>query len=44
MNLVNDQISRQKLQIIAFKILIATIALLAIIFLIRDEGFLFGIH
>ena len=44
MNLVNDQISRQKLQINLYKILISFIVFLAIIFLIKNEGFLFGIN
>ena len=44
MNLVNDQHSREKLQINIFKILIGAIILSAIVFLIRDEGFFFGIH
>jgi len=42
MNLVNDQLLRQKLQIIIYKTLISTVILSAIIFLIRDEGFSFG--
>ncbi len=44
MNLVNNKLSREKLQINIFKILIVTIILSAIVFLIRDEGFFFGIH
>ena len=44
MNLVNDQLSRQKLQISIYKILIGFIAFLVIIFLIKKEGFLFGIN
>ena len=42
MNLVSDKLSRQKLQINIYKILISTIVFSAIIFLITDEGFLFG--
>ena len=44
MNLVNDQLLRQKLQINIYKILITTIVFSAIIFLITDEGFFFGIN
>ena len=44
MNLVDKQLSRQKLQISIYKILIGFIAFLAIIFLIKDEGFFFGIN
>ena len=44
MNLVNDQLSRPKLQIGIYKILISFIVLLAIIFLIKDEGVFFGIN
>jgi len=43
MNLVNDQFSRQRLQINIFKILITFILFSVIIFLITDEGFFFGI-
>ena len=44
MNLVHDQRLRQKLQINIYKTLISTIVFLAIIFLITDEGFFFGIN
>ena len=44
MNLVHDQRLRQKLQINKYKTLISTIVFLAIIFLITDEGFFFGIN
>ena len=44
MNLVNDQLSRQKLQINIYKILISTIVISAIIFVIADEGLFFGIN
>jgi len=44
MNLVNDQISRQKLQINLYKILISFIVFSVIVFLITDEGFFFGIN
>jgi len=44
MNLVNDQLSRKKLQINIYKILISFIVFLAIIFLISDEGFFLGIN
>ena len=44
MNSVNDQLSRQKLQINLYKILIGTIVFSAIIFLITEEGFIFGIN
>ena len=43
MNLVNDQLSRKKLQLNIYKILISFIVFLAIIFLITDEGLFFGI-
>ena len=39
MNLVNDQLSRQKLQLNIYKILISLIVFSAIIFLITEEGF-----
>ena len=44
MNLVNDQVSRQKLQINIYKVLISTIVFSALIFLIKDEGFFFGLN
>ena len=44
MNLVNDQLSRQKIQINIYKILISFIVFSAIIFLVKDEGFFFGIN
>ena len=44
MNLVNDQLSRKKLQVNLYKILISFIVLIAIIFLITDEGFFLGIN
>ena len=44
MNLVNDQLSRKEFQINIYKILISFIVFLAIIFLITDEGFFFGIN
>ena len=44
MNLVNDQLLRQKLQINIFKILISLIVFSAITFLITDEGLSFGIN
>ena len=44
MNLVNDQLSRQKLQTNIYKILIGTIVFSAIIFLITDEGSFFSIN
>ena len=43
MNIVNNQTTREKLQKNVFKILIGAIIFSAIIFLIRDEGFFFGI-
>ncbi len=44
MNLVNNQLLRQKLQINIFKILISMIVFLVIIFLIANEGYFFGIN
>ena len=44
MSSVNDQLSRQKLQIKLYKILIGTIVFSAMIFLITEEGFIFGIN
>ena len=44
MNLVNDQLTREKLQMVLFKTLIGVIVLSAIIFLIKNEGLFFGIH
>tara|TARA_B100000212_G_C27334677_1_gene516303 strand:+ start:762 stop:896 length:135 start_codon:yes stop_codon:yes gene_type:complete len=44
MNLVNNQLSREKLQMIIFKTLIGAIVFMSAIFLIRDEGFFFGVH
>ena len=44
MNLVNDQLSRQKLQVNLYKTLISTIIFSAIVFLIKDEGYFFGIN
>ena len=44
MNSVNDQISREKLQMNIFKILIGMIIFLVLAFLIRNEGFFFGIQ
>ena len=44
MNLVNDQVLRKRLQINIYKILISTIVFSAIIFLITDEGFFFGLN
>ena len=38
MNLVNDKLTRQKLQINIYKILISVIILSTIIFLVREEG------
>ena len=42
MNILNDESSRQKLQINIYKILISFIVFLTIIFLITDEGLFFG--
>ena len=44
MNSINNQLSREKLQMKMFKILIGLIIFTAVVFLIRDEGFFFGIH
>ena len=44
MNIVNDKLSRQKLQINIYKILISTIVFSAIIFLITNEGLFFDIN
>ena len=44
MSIVNDQPSRQKLQINIYIILISFIVFSAMIFLITDEGFFFGIN
>ena len=44
MNLVNDQLSRKKLQVNVYKILISFIVFSAITFLITDEGFFLGIN
>ena len=44
MSFVNDQLSRQKLQLNIYKILISFIVFLAIVFLIKDEGFFIGIN
>ena len=44
MNLVNDQLSREKIQTNIYKILISVIVFSAIIFLVTDEGFFFGIN
>ena len=43
MKLVNDQIARQKLQVNVYKILLSFIVFSAIVFLVTDEGFFFGI-
>ena len=43
MNTVDVKTPRQKLQINMYKILISFIVFSAIIFLIKDEGFFFGI-
>ena len=44
MNFVNDQFLRQKIGINIYKILIGIIVFLAIIFLIADEGYFFGLN
>ena len=44
MSIVDNQITREKLQRNVFKVLIGVIIFSAILFLIRDEGFFFGIH
>ena len=44
MKLVNDQLSRKKLQVNTYKILISFIVFLAMMFLITDEGYFFGIN
>ena len=43
MNLTNNEVSREKLQMKIFKILIGFITFSAIVFLIKDEGFFFNI-
>ena len=44
MNLEKGQTPREKLQTGIFKVLLIVIAFTVLVFLIRDEGFFFGIH
>jgi len=43
MNLTDDQLSREKIQQNVFKLLLLTIVCFVIVFLIKQEGFFFGI-
>ena len=44
MNLEKGQTTREKLQTSIFKVILIAITFTVLVFLIRDEGFFFGIH